>query len=86
MKVVLRLTLIDELVLSERSATLGGHRGLDYIPGAALLGAAAQRLYGKLATGPCLAGLPFRQGPVRRWPATDRSWRRRAADAGLLAL
>lgn len=43
------LTLLDDCVFSERSATEGGHRGLDYIPGAAILGAAAGRLYRKLS-------------------------------------
>ncbi|MFZ1413174.1 MAG: hypothetical protein WAS73_01135 [Defluviicoccus sp.] len=39
------LTLLENVVFSERNATTGGHRGLDYIPGASLLGAAAARLY-----------------------------------------
>lgn len=41
----LDLTLLDDLVISERPATEGGHESLDYIPGAALLGAVAARLY-----------------------------------------
>jgi len=45
----LHLTLLEDCVLSERNATEGGHRGLDRIPGQTLLGAAAARLYGKLA-------------------------------------
>lgn len=44
----LNLTLLDDLVLSERPATEGGHESLDYIPGAALLGAASARLYADL--------------------------------------
>jgi CRISPR-associated protein Csx10 len=38
--------LLDDAVISERSATTGGHRSLDHIPGACFLGAAASRLYG----------------------------------------
>jgi hypothetical protein len=41
----LTLTLIDDVVLSQRPATEGGHESLDFIPGAALLGAVAARLY-----------------------------------------
>ena len=41
----LDITLLEDAVFSERTATEGGHRGLSYIPGAALLGAAASRLY-----------------------------------------
>ena len=40
-RAALVLTLESDLVLSARAATLGGHAGLDYIPGAALLGWAA---------------------------------------------
>lgn len=57
------LTLIEDVVFSERSATVGGHKGLDYIPGAALLGAAAARLYSKL---PATAAFTlFHSGQVR---------------------
>ncbi len=35
--------LLNDAVISERSATTGGHRTLDYIPGATLLGAVAAR-------------------------------------------
>lgn len=44
----LRVNLLDDAVFSERGASEGGHRGLDYIPGTALLGAAAARMYGGL--------------------------------------
>lgn len=44
----LTLTLVDDVVLSARPANEGGHESLDYIPGAALLGAVAHRLYGTL--------------------------------------
>lgn len=40
--------LLSDAVISERAATTGGHRSLDYIPGATLLGAAAARLYKRL--------------------------------------
>lgn len=43
------LTLQEDVIISQRSASVGGHRSLDYIPGAVLLGACAGRLYGKLA-------------------------------------
>ena len=41
------ITLQDDCVFSERNATEGGHRALDYIPGSVLLGAAAAQLYPK---------------------------------------
>lgn len=41
----LDITLREELVMSARSATVGGNHSLNYIPGAALLGAAAAQLY-----------------------------------------
>jgi CRISPR-associated protein Csx10 len=40
-----RLTCQDDIVLSQSAATTGGHRSLDYIPGATLLGASAALLY-----------------------------------------
>jgi hypothetical protein len=40
------LTFSADAVFSARPATLGGHSGLDYIPGAAVLGWAASKLYG----------------------------------------
>lgn len=45
----LKLRLADDIVLSARGATTGGHSSLDYLPGAALLGAAASRLYASLS-------------------------------------
>lgn len=60
---VLSLTLKTDVVLSERAATLGAHRTLDYIPGATLLGAAAQRLYEFLPSAE--AWLVFHSGKVR---------------------
>ena len=38
----LELELLDDVVLSATSATTGGHRTLDYVPGSALLGAFAR--------------------------------------------
>ena len=48
LRAILELTLRDDVVVSERGATEGGHRGLDYLPGAQLLGAAAAKLYSAL--------------------------------------
>lgn len=44
----LKIELLEDCVFSARSATEGGHESLDRIPGAALLGAAAARIYDKL--------------------------------------
>lgn len=37
--------LLDDIVLSQRTATAGDHKSLDYIPGSAFLGAMAGRFY-----------------------------------------
>ena len=42
------ITLQDDCIFSERNATEGAHQALDYIPGGALLGAVAARLYSEL--------------------------------------
>lgn len=42
------ITLQDDCIFSERNATEGAHQALDYIPGGALLGAVAARLYAEL--------------------------------------
>ena len=55
--------LLDELVLSQRSATAGSHRSLDYLPGTAFLGAVADRLYRQLS--PEDAFTVFHSGQVR---------------------
>jgi CRISPR-associated protein Csx10 len=39
------IELMEDVVISQRAATLGGHGSLDYLPGQALLGACAARLY-----------------------------------------
>ncbi|SFM56162.1 CRISPR-associated protein Csx10 [Ectothiorhodospira mobilis] len=44
----IRITLEEDCVFSASTATEGGHEGLDRVPGQALLGAAAARLYAKL--------------------------------------
>lgn len=54
--------LLSDAVISERSATIGGHRCLDYLPGAVLLGAAAASLYHQ---NPEAAFLLFHSGKVR---------------------
>lgn len=46
---ILTLTLLDDVVISQRAASMGGHRSLDYIPGATLLGACAAKLYSTLS-------------------------------------
>ena len=40
--------LKSDTVISERSATAGGHACLDYLPGACFLGACASALYREL--------------------------------------
>ncbi|MCR4938732.1 MAG: hypothetical protein K5930_01325 [Treponemataceae bacterium] len=37
--------LLDDVIVSQSSATVGDHKSLDYIPGSAFLGIAAARLY-----------------------------------------
>jgi hypothetical protein len=67
----LDLRLEDPVIFSERTATEGGHRTLDYIPGAALLGAAAARLYPALDRES--AFLLFHSGKVRFHNGLPRS-------------
>ncbi|MFB1487668.1 MULTISPECIES: hypothetical protein [unclassified Thiocapsa] len=59
----LTLTLIDDVVASERPATEGGHTTLDYLPGAMLLGASAARLYKDLPRSDSF--ILFHSGKVR---------------------
>ncbi len=44
----LQVELLDNVVVSADSATEGGHRCLDYLPGAVFLGASAAKLYADL--------------------------------------
>lgn len=58
------LTLLDDVVLSRRNATTGDHETLNHIPGSALYGCVAARLYGSLkASGQ--AWTVFHSGQVR---------------------
>lgn len=59
----LQLRLIDDVVISARSASTGGHQSLDYIPGATLLGYAASKLYTSLSKND--AYLAFHSGKIR---------------------
>lgn len=59
----LTLTLVDDVVISQRPATEGGHESLDFIPGAAVLGAVAARLYRQCSRDD--AYLIFHSGEVR---------------------
>jgi CRISPR-associated protein Csx10 len=59
----LKLTLLEDVVINERPATEGGHKGLDYLPGVVLLGAVAARLYSKLS--PQDAWQVFHSGQVQ---------------------
>ncbi|MCR5765238.1 MAG: hypothetical protein K6G09_04585, partial [Treponema sp.] len=40
-----KIELLDDVVLSQKTATVGNHKSLDYIPGSVLLGVAAARSY-----------------------------------------
>ena len=57
------LRLVTNTVVSQNSASSGDHRCLDFIPGAALLGVAAGKLYSQLA--PEKSDLLFQSGRVR---------------------
>lgn len=58
-----RLHLESDIVVSARAATLGGHRGLTYIPGATILGAVASQTWRTL--GDDKAFRVFESGCVR---------------------
>lgn len=45
----LKITTLEEVVISERAANEGSHASLDYLPGATFLGAIAARLYEDLS-------------------------------------
>ncbi|MFP4696157.1 hypothetical protein [Thiohalospira sp.] len=59
----IRITLEEDCVFSANTATEGGHEGLDRVPGQALLGVAAARLYRELD--PADAFTLFHSGKVR---------------------
>lgn len=61
----LLLTLREDCVFSERSATEGGHRGLNFVPGASILGAFAARLYPDTRLSPEDKFWLFHSGRVR---------------------
>jgi len=58
-----KVTLLEDVIISERAATEGGHGSLDYLPGATFLGAVAARLYDQLTTED--AYTVFHSGKVR---------------------
>ena len=62
-RALLRIDPLDDIIFSRSSASMGGHRGHDYIPGAALLGWAARNLYGTLSRTEALE--VFHSGRVR---------------------
>lgn len=64
MKRQLVITLQDDVVVSESSATSGGHKSQDYIPGSLLLGAVAAKLYPEWGSG-MDAWTVFHSGKVR---------------------
>lgn len=43
------ISLLDDAAFTDRTGTIGGPKGLDYIPGGALLGVAARQLYSTLS-------------------------------------
>jgi len=47
----LRIKLVTEVVVTRRTATVGVHECLDYLPGSVLLGAAAARLFATIGFG-----------------------------------
>ncbi len=55
--------LEEEISISSRAASSGGHEGLPFIPGSALLGVAAQKLYRQLSQEQ--AFILFHSGKVR---------------------
>jgi CRISPR-associated protein Csx10 len=64
MSLFLEIKLLGDVAISERSATVGGHRALLYLPGSQLLGAAAKALYDD-SLDPKVAWSVFHAGEVR---------------------
>lgn len=48
-KMFFKAELLDDVVLSQRTATVGEHKSLDYIPGSVFLGIVASKLYSKIS-------------------------------------
>lgn len=67
MRLYYRLSTKEPLVLSQSTATTNNHLGLDYIPGSAILGAIASRLYSQLSNEQSFA--VFHSGACRFGPA-----------------
>lgn len=67
MRVYYTLTNLDPLVISQSSASTNNHECLDYIPGSAILGAIAARLYPELEPEQAMA--MFHNGACRFGPA-----------------
>lgn len=67
MRFYYRLTTKEALVLSQSTATTNNHLGLDYIPGSAILGAIANRVYSQLSAEQSFA--LFHSGACRFGPA-----------------
>lgn len=61
--ITLTITLAEDTIFSEHAATEGGHKSLSYVPGSALLGCAAAKLYRHLT--PATAWDLFHSGKVR---------------------
>lgn len=57
------IELLEDVVASASGATAGGHRSLDYLPGAMFLGTAASKLYSKLTADEAFT--VFHSGRVR---------------------
>lgn len=69
------ITLQDDCIFSERNATEGAHRALDYIPGGALLGATAARLYKEIGNSRAFDW--FHSGKMRfgnAYPLTEKGY------------
>jgi len=73
----LEIHLLADVIVSLRGATTGGHDSLDYLPGSALLGAAAAPLFQQHGFGPDIFlsgkvrfedGLPLAPDGHRGWP------------------
>lgn len=64
-KCYLKIDLIDDVVLSADTSTLGSHISFDFIPGSVLLGAVASKLYSQMKDEKNTAWDVFHSGNVR---------------------